>query len=132
MTEPTNHRTHDRRALRRAVDVPCEIITFDVEQPMVGRTRNLSPRGMWLETSHPFAVGEEVVVSFRPPHWHEELELTVFGEVARVQMERGRGGRPATGLGIEFIGLSTAEQDALERCLHGTPPPAPPHRYQLD
>ncbi|MBW2524999.1 MAG: PilZ domain-containing protein [Deltaproteobacteria bacterium] len=118
---------NSRRALRRAVDVPCEIITFDVDQPMAGRALDLSPFGMWAVSRQPFAVGERVVVSFRPPYWDEPAELTLFGEVARVTMERcGRGGT-ATGLGIEFTGMTDDERAALGRCLMGTPPPIPPH-----
>lgn len=118
---------NSRRALRRAVDLPCEIITFDVDRPMAARAIDLSPFGMWAVARQPFAVGEPVVVSFRPPYRRDRQELTLFGEVARVTMERcGRGGT-ATGIGIEFSGLTADERTLLERCLVGTPPPAPPH-----
>lgn len=118
---------NSRRALRRAVDLPCEIMTFDVDRPMAGRALDLSPLGMWLVARQPFAVGEQVVVSFRPPFWPAGQELSIFGEVARVTMERcGRGGT-ATGLGIEFVGMTDMERRALEESLVGTPPPAPPH-----
>jgi hypothetical protein len=102
-------------------------MTFDMDHPMAGRAIDLSPMGMWAVARQPFAVGEQVVVSFRPPYGRADRELTIFGEVARVTMERcGRGGT-ATGLGIEFVGLSADERAELEQSLVGTPPPIPPH-----
>jgi hypothetical protein len=125
MNESPHERTNVRRALRRAVDLPCEILTLDADEPLIGRATNLSPLGVWVEVAQSFVEGEEVVLTFRPPQCADGTELTLYGEVARVQTLWPHWDSPATGLGIEFVGLSPAEFQKLERCLHGLPPPFP-------
>lgn len=125
MTEPGSELPDARRATRRAVSVPCEILTRGAKQPLQGHATNLSPLGVWVETPQGFRVGEEVVLTFKPPCCADGTELTVFGEVARIEMERPQDTRPSAGMGVEFIGLSPSEHQKLESCLRGLPPPLP-------
>ena len=57
--------TAHRRALRRAVDMPCEVISNYVDEPLLYWATDLSPYGLWLDTPFPMAGREQVVVRKR-------------------------------------------------------------------
>ena len=48
-----------RRALRRAVDIECQVIGPDARAPTAMRATNLSPFGVWIEVDEPFAAIDE-------------------------------------------------------------------------
>lgn len=118
-----------RRALRRAVDLPCELISRYVDEPMLYWASDLTPHGIWLETPAPMEIGERVVVCFKPIAWWGHRELTVFAEVARVLWSRDVGER---GMGLAFTDISNHEQRALGAWLRGRPPPLPRRRARSD
>ena len=111
-----------RRALRRAVEIPCDVVSSRVDEPLLYWATDLSPHGLWLETTFPMLVGEQLVVCFQPPVWWPGGELSVFAEVARST----RGG--AQGMGLEFLDLDQHEARALHSWLRGRPPPFPRRR----
>jgi hypothetical protein len=118
------HPAGQRRALRRAVDMPCAVVSRYVDEPLLYWATDLSPYGVWLDTSFPMEAGELVVVCFKPAIWWPGRELMVFAEVTRAARTRGK----ETGMGLEFLDLDVHERRALSGWLRGRPPPLPKRR----
>ena len=119
-----------RRALRRAVELPCDLVSRYLDQPLLYWATDLSPFGLWLETPLPMQLGEQVVLCFQPSHWRGR-EITVFAEVVRVANGRRAEADAATrttGMGLEFVDLGFDEERALRAWLFGRPPPLPRRR----
>lgn len=114
-----------RRALRRAVELPCEIVSRYVDEPLLYWATELTPYGIWLEAPAPMQVGEQVVVGFQPLVWWHRRELMVFAEVTRVAWHREASMR---GMALEFIDITPHEQRALSAWLRGRPPQLPKRR----
>src|SRR5687767_13098709 len=112
-----------RRAARRAVHLRTEIVTGRWDRASRAVCTDLSPYGMWLETTVPLAEGDEVFVTFRPPR--VDAELTFFARVKRVQRDGALRAACAFGVGLEFQGLAFDEQALLSRALRGIPPRFP-------
>ena len=106
-----------RRARRRAVDIPCELISREWDEPVLHRVTDISPYGVWVKTSFPRPVGERVVVSFVGPHGRE---LTLFGQVAR-RLKSRVGGRTRRGMGLEFVDITRGQRIALHWALREMP-----------
>jgi hypothetical protein len=107
-----------RRASRRDVELSCDVICSDWDEPFTHSMNDLSAYGVWLRTSFPRQVGETVVLSFRPPKWGGQRELNVFARVARVKLaRRGTTGRRTGGMGLVFTDLTGAEKRMLENGL---------------
>jgi hypothetical protein len=111
-----------RRALRRAVEIPCELITRYLDEPLVYWATDLSPHGLWLDTGFPMEIGEVVVIGFEPAVWWKARPLVLFAEVVRTT----RGG--SAGMGLGFVDITDHEQRALRVWLRGRPPPLPRRR----
>ncbi|MBI4705983.1 MAG: PilZ domain-containing protein [Deltaproteobacteria bacterium] len=123
--------THNRRAQRRAVDIPCELIARSCDEPINHRASDMTPHGVWVDTSFPLDEGAQVVVSFRPPRATVPGEMTLFARVARSIRPRHTGGfRPRAGMALEFVGVSVTDRKTLRAALRGLPA-APPKRRQL-
>jgi hypothetical protein len=114
-----------RRALRRAVQLPCELVSDHVDDPLLYWATDLTPYGIWLETRFPMALGEQVVLCFSPGIWWEARDLMLFAEVTRVTHQRGVEER---GMGLEFLDITSHEQRALTAWLRNRPPPLPKRR----
>jgi hypothetical protein len=112
-----------RRALRRAISLPCELMSHYWASPVPHTMSDVSPFGMWIDTFFPLHAGAELVVSFMPPGLSRELVL--FGEVVRAVTTPGA----SLGMGIGFVRTTAADEDALDALLRGVPPrlvrPAP-------
>jgi len=106
-----------RRAQRRHLDLPCEVITRDWDEPVGHRVTDISPYGVWVKTSFPRPIGERLVLSFMAPHGRE---LTVFAEVAR-RVTPHPGDPRDCGMGLEFVDIGQAERVALHRALRKLP-----------
>ncbi|MBI4704225.1 MAG: PilZ domain-containing protein [Deltaproteobacteria bacterium] len=120
-----------RRAVRRAVDLPCELITRYVDEPLLCWATDLSPLGAWIETPGPLWPGEVVVLSLRPIVRWPHREITVFAHVVRIAVS-GRGERrDEPGMGLEFRDLNRYEFGALQGWLRHRPPPLPRRRRRL-
>ena len=112
---------------RVATAVPARISTVDAEvDPSTGRTffrsaeettANLSRGGAYLTTWEPLAAGRRIVITIDVP---EEGELQLVGQVVwtRRSLRQSETGeiKPA-GYGVEFVGGSRAELEALDRYL---------------
>jgi hypothetical protein len=115
-----------RRALRRAVRMECETLSALWDDTAALVATNLSPQGLWLGTELPLEVGEQLVVSFRPPRWPEwSSPLTVLARVARVGMPRRRGDAGPAGMGLCFVDLEPEACVHMTNLLRGLPPPLP-------
>lgn len=123
MTDQAGDRGDPRRGTRRAVDIPCEVIRTDSDEPLRCRATDLSHSGIWLETHTPLQPDEPLVITFRPPEWPSPFSITVFGRVARVAAARSSTEGSVPGAAVEFGDLSEAERDALDACIEGLPPP---------
>ena len=115
----------NRRSVRRAVDLQCDVVFPDRDEPVRCRARDLSVSGVWLTTPVLAEPGDRVVICFRPPNWPIIWNLTVFGRVARASKARRQDDR-TSGMAIEFTDLTDAEREALAQGLKGLPPPKPP------
>jgi len=114
-----------RRAVRRAVHVDCEVVSRFWDDSIPHLATDLTPDGIWIESMYPLEVGEDVVLTFRPPRWEESRAVTCFGTVRRVELRRRTSDPRASGMGIEFLDISDADQSELMRSLRGLPPPLP-------
>jgi len=130
MARRRGRRRRARRGIRKSVDLQCEIIHADCDEPVECRATDLSLYGMWLETAELVLPGDHVVICFQPPDWPEHSPITVFAEVARVSIGRRDMDARTTGMGVEFTDLSEAQKEALAACLKGLPPPLPRWRNE--
>ncbi len=110
-----------RRSDRRATDVPCDLVRRTWDQPVRHRVTEMSPHGVWIQTSFPLRPGEQVVLSFAPPRGRRPQELTVFAKVTRAVRPSTRRGPSYGGMALEFIDLTKTERRVLQRGLRGLP-----------
>jgi hypothetical protein len=120
-----------RQALRRAVDLECGVLSTEWEDVAAIWATDLSPLGMWLATDLPLALGDSIVVSFKPPRWPSwSGPVVVLAEVVRVGMPRRRGDVGQAGMGVRFIDLDPDHEARMRGCLLGMPPTLPSVRAQ--
>lgn len=110
-----------RRAMRRAVELPCDVVSHYADAPAPHVASDVSPFGVWLDTPMPLHPGSEVVLGFRPPRY-EGPEMLVFGTVARVVTGRRRGDRGRLGMAVEFRDMTDEQRSTLAQSLVGVPP----------
>lgn len=126
MLHPVEVLPGTRRAVRRAVHVDCEVVSRFWDDSIPHLATNLTPDGVWIESSLPLEVGEDVVLTFRPPRWEQGREVTCFGTVRRVDLRRRTSDPRSAGMGIEFLDIAEHDREDLARSLRGLPPPLPP------
>ena len=115
-----------RRAIRRAVEIDCELCVGHADEPLHYRIVDLSPFGMWITTSEPLRSGQLVVACFRPElGWPE---LMIFAEVARVATARRPLDHPGIGMGLELMDLSRQQHKQLAEWLADKRMPVPRRR----
>ena len=109
-----------RRSRRHHVDMLCELIRADCDEPINHRIVDISAYGMWIQTSFPMADGAQVVIVLSPP---SADDIIVFGRVSRAR-KRGRplgALRSSGGMGIEFVGVTASERLQLLMWLRQVP-----------
>jgi len=127
-----------QRFPRVTTAIPIRIATVDAEtDPSTGRTffrsaeettANLSRGGACVRSWEPLAAGRTVVITIDLPSERGEAQaLQLVGEV--VWTRRGvkpskSGALEPAGYGVEFVGGSRAELEALDRFLSGLEPKA--------
>jgi hypothetical protein len=116
-----------RRAIRRAVEIPCQICTSHHDEPLDYRIADLAPHGLWIPTAEALRTGETVVVCFEPDAGWRAGELSVFAAVARVSTSRKKAD-PTVGMGLELLDLSSLQRALLERWLRSRTMPVPRRR----
>ena len=112
---------------RVATAVPVRVSTVDAEtDPATGRTffrsaeettANLSRGGAYLKSWEPLASGRRVVITIDLP---DEGELQLVGRVVwtrRALRQNTAGELEPAGYGVEFVGGSRTELEALDRYL---------------
>ncbi|KPK52274.1 MAG: hypothetical protein AMJ63_09840 [Myxococcales bacterium SG8_38_1] len=107
-----------RRAVRRLVDLECEVYSELWGEAISHRAIDLSESGLWIQTELLLEVGSEVTLTFLPPDWEEPL--CVAGRVQRVELRPRPGDANAVGMGIAFESLRNEERRNLThsmRCL---------------
>jgi PilZ domain len=117
--------SHRRRSLRRAVSLEASLLSDGWDGSVPFTATNLSPEGLWLETDLPLDLGEEVVVSFRPPTWSAEQPMRALARVTRVGLYRRKREHRRSGMGLRFVALDPIESAFLRSSLRGLPPPLP-------
>jgi hypothetical protein len=118
-----------RRILRRALRVECQVVRERDFKLIGSRSVDLSPMGMLVMAQEPVLTGEPVIVAFRLPlsSWWFDAEATV----ARVVHGR-RPGDLGRCFGLEFDSLEPDAQVFLRRALRGVPPPLPSREPRID
>ena len=107
-----------RRAVRRVVDLECEIHCELWGVPILHRVTDVSEDGLWIQTELLLEIGTEVTLTFFPPDWEEPL--CVAGRVQRVGLRPRSEGGGAVGMGVGFESLRVDERRRLiqsMRCL---------------
>ena len=91
----------ERRAfIRKACSIPVSYATYD--RVYSNTIKNISQKGVFIETQRPLFVGEELVLSFSMAGIDKPLK--VKGEI--VQVNRG-------GIGVEFKNVSPYVEEML-------------------
>ncbi len=107
-----------RGAVRRLVDLKCEVYSELWGEAISHRAVEVSETGLWIQTELLLEVGTEVTLTFFPPDWDEPL--CVAGRVRRVELRLRTGDANAVGMGIAFEALRNDERRRLThsmRCL---------------
>ena len=115
----------DRRALRRSVQMECEILAEAFDDTVTHTLTELSPFGAWIETIYPLEPGAELLVSLTPPGGQgASVDVVLTACVARASLGRRRGEVGRSGMGVSFD-ASEGEYAQLSEALLGLPPPLP-------
>lgn len=110
----------ERREMRRGVSLDCEVLAELWDEPVLLRSRDLSPRGVWLETELPLEPGDMLWVSLTLP---DGTQLETEGVVRRSEF-RGEAASPS-GMAIEFLGCEGQPLLSIGQTFEGLPPPLP-------
>jgi hypothetical protein len=118
-----------RRIVRRAMRVECQVVREHDFRLLGSRAVDLSPMGMQVMAQERVLTGEPVIVSFRLPlsSWWFDTEATV----ARVVHGR-RPGDVGRCFGLSFETLEADVSAFLRRALRGVPPPLPMREPRVD
>ena len=93
--------TKERRAfIRKSCSIPVSYATYD--RVYTNIIKNISQKGVFIETQRPLFVGEELILSFSMAGFGKPLK--VKGEI--VQVNR-------SGIGVEFKNTSTYVEEML-------------------
>lgn len=91
----------ERRAfIRKKCSIPVSYATYDRVYSNI--IKNISQKGVFIETQRPLFVGEELIISFSMPGFGKPLK--VKGEI--VQVSR-------TGIGVEFKNMSPYVEEMI-------------------
>ena len=104
-----------RRAVRRLVDLECEVYAEMWGEPIAHRVTDISEEGLWIQTELLLEPGTEVTLAFLPPDWDEPLY--VAGRVRRVELRSRPSDARSVGMGIEFQALRGEERRRLTRSM---------------
>ncbi|MDX1389243.1 MAG: diguanylate cyclase [Acidobacteriota bacterium] len=101
--------------------VPVEVPVFfdSVEPLLVGFTRDLSPSGVFVQTSSPVDIGMRCALAFPLPG--QDSKVHVIGRIVRtVPPEIGPAASEIRipGMGVEFERFGADDRHAIERFLH--------------
>ena len=122
--------TNQRRTLRRALRVDCQVVRERDLRLLGDWALDLSPDGMLVVTRDVVLTGEEVIVSFSIPR--TRVIVDAVATVARVVHGRRPSDRHRRALGISFDAIEPEHQRLLRASLRHVPPPLPSRRPRVD
>ena len=104
-----------RRSVRFAVDLQCEVASDAWQGTVPLRLTNLSLDGAFVETDLPLHIGSELVLVFNPDGEHD---LRILAEVRRVELRRRRAESTAPrGMAVSFAYVGRGDRASLQRWL---------------
>jgi hypothetical protein len=118
-----------RQAIRRAVQIPCQVVRERDFKLIGARTVDLSPDGMLVKSEADVRPDEKLIVSFKLTAF--DLWFDTEAVVARVVAGRRPGDRGRC-LGVRFRGLDAIARHILRGNLRKVPPPVPRRERRLD
>jgi hypothetical protein len=119
-----------RRSIRRAVQVDCQVVRERDFKLLGNWALDLSPEGMLVVTNLVVLTGEEVIVSFPIPRTRVIVDASAT--VARVIHGRRPSDRRRRALGIQFEPLPPEHRSLLRAHLRRIPPPLPSRAPRVD
>jgi hypothetical protein len=122
---------HQRRDVRRAIRIACQVVRERDCRLVARRTTDLSSKGMRVRAETKVLTGEPVFVAFRVTVGTTVYTFDVQATVVRVMHGR-RPGDDGHCLGLEFEGLDGAAERVLRAALRGVPPPLPMREPRVD
>ena len=122
-------RRNDRREVRRALGIACQVVRERDFRLVAERALDLSPDGMLVQTAHDLEVGESLIVSFNATQLG--LWFDTEANVARVVKGRRDGDRGAA-IGLSFSTLDRVKRLILRGNLRRVPPPLPRRTPRID
>ncbi len=120
---------NERRVVRRAVRVECQIVCELGLRTIDHITLDISPEGMLVVCGDDIRIGEKVLVSFRAPR--TPIWFHAEGRVMRVVQGRRPNDR-GRALGLRFENAEPSMRSALTELLRGVPPPVPARNIRPD
>jgi PilZ domain len=122
-------RKNERREVRRAISMTCQIVR-ERDFRLVSETAlDVSPDGMLVATDVDLEPGENVFVSFRAT----ELGLWFDTEARVARVIRGRRpGDRGRGVGLRFSTMPRVKRFILRGHLRRVPPPIPRRAQRID
>lgn len=120
---------NDRREVRRAVGLTCQVVRERDFRLISDQAVDLSPDGMLVSSDHDMVVGENLIVSFKATQLG--LWFDTEASVARIIQGRRDGDRGA-GIGLSFSTLDRVKRLILRGHLRRVPPPLPRRTQRID
>lgn len=123
-------RKNERREIRRAVRIKCQVVRERDFSLVSEQALDLSPDGMLVATDIPdLEPGENVLVTFRATPL--DIWFDTEAEVTRLVRGRREGDRER-GVGLRFSSLSGVKRLILRGHLRRVPPPVPRRPARID
>lgn len=122
-------RRNDRREMRRALGLSCQVVRERDFRLIADRAVDLSPDGMLVRTDHDLAVGENLIISFKATSLG--LWFDTEATVARIIAGR-RGWDRGPAVGLSFSTLDRVKRLILRGHLRKVPPPIPKRAQRID
>ena len=118
-----------RRAIRRAVRIPCRVVRSLDAQLLGTQTLDLSPDGMLVPCDAGAEIGDACLVTFT----FTDLSIRFAAEatIARVLQGR-RPGDPGRAVGLRFQNFDAVKRLILSGHLRKIPPPLPQREQRID
>lgn len=122
-------RKNERREVRRALVMPCQIVRERDFRLVAEEALDVSPDGMLVSSDVELDPGENVFVSFRAT----ELGIWFDTEARVARVIRGRRpGDKGRGIALRFSTMPRVKRFILRGHLRNVPPPVPRRAQRID